>query len=89
MDRKKNLIFKYFDKYCVGDLVPEVGNENWLQPTVDTDSFGYSVEHKALYYNGQIAEQVIGIFSVNKKDFQIYMKEWFVNRHKLKVVVVI
>ena len=89
MDKKKNLIFKYFDKYCSGDLVPEVGNEDWLQPSVDVDSFGYSTEHNALYYNGKIADQVISIFSVTKKDFQTYMKEWFEDRHKLRALVVL
>jgi hypothetical protein len=89
MDKKKILIFKFFDKYCVGDLVPEIGNEDWLQPTVDTDSLGYAVEHKALYYNGNIGDQVKSIFSVTQREFQEYFGDWFEDRHKLDVLLVL
>lgn len=89
MNKKKNLIFKFFDKYCVGDLVPEVGNDNWLQLSVDIDSLGYSIDDRVLYYNGNIADQVMSIFSVSQGEFREYFRDWFVDKHKLKVVVVI
>ncbi len=89
MDKKKNLIFKYFDKYCAGDLVPEVGNDDWLLPSVDADSLGYAVEHKALYYNGKIGDQVKSIFSVTQREFQEYFSDWFEDRHKLDVLLVL
>jgi hypothetical protein len=89
MDKKKNLIFKYFDKYCAGDLVPEVGNDDWLQPTVDTDSLGYDVERKGLFYNGNISDQVKSIFSVTQTEFQEYFGDWFEDRHKLDVLLVL
>ena len=88
-NRKEELIYKYFDKYCAGVLVPDIDNENWLELSVHPDSAGYSTDSKALYYNGRIADQVISIFSVTKKEFETYMKEWFEDRHKLKVLVIV
>lgn len=62
MERKEKLIFKYFDTYCRGELIPNEGNEDWLQPSIDTNSLGYDVESKILYCNGAIEREIYNFF---------------------------
>ena len=89
MNRKKNLIFKYFDKYCYGELILDESDSNWMKPFIEYDAFGYSIKEKYLFYNGGLMDDVLNIFDIGRYDFKQYFSEWFEDRYSLPVSSVV
>jgi len=81
----KKSVFKYFDTFCYGELIPDRGDSNWMKPLVEYQAFGYSTNENYLFYNGGLMDDVMGMFSVSKADFREYLMEWFQNRYNLPV----
>lgn len=89
MDKKKNVVFKYFDMYCYGELIPDDKDYNWVKPFIEYAAFGYSIDTNYLFYNGGLLDNVGSIFSVSRTDFKEYFGEWFKDRYNLPVSVVL
>ena len=89
MDKKKNVVFKYFDMYCYGELIQDDEDDNWMKPFIEYEAFGYSIDTNYLFYNGGLLDNVVDIFSVSRADFKEYLIEWFQDRYNLPVSVVL
>jgi len=85
MDRKKKIIFKYFDKYCYGKLILDEKDLDWIKPDVKNEPFGYQTDNHYLFFNGELLEAIEGIFSVSRTEFKEYLGEWFKNKYNLPV----
>tara|TARA_R110000868_G_scaffold67459_1_gene200220 strand:- start:536 stop:805 length:270 start_codon:yes stop_codon:yes gene_type:complete len=85
MDKKKNIVFKYFDMYCYGELIGDEKDPGWVKPNVTYQAFGYSINNKYLFYNGSLMDNVENIFDVGRDDFRKYLIEWFQDRYNLPV----
>ena len=81
----KKLVFKYFDTFCYGELIPDEGDSNWMKPFIEYDAFGYSINENYLFYNGGLPDDIKGIFGVGRADFKEYLIEWFQDRYNLPV----
>ena len=94
----KKAVFKFFDEFCYGELVyGELdegvfiidGTKDWGQPINFPDEFGYSKKEQILFYHGEIEDSVRSIYGVGRTDFKEYFKEWFIERYRLPVSVVL
>lgn len=85
----KKLVFKYFDEFCFGELIADNGDDNWIKPFNKFEAFGYSTNDEYLFYNGELLENVMRMFSVGRDDFKKYFVEWFKDRYGLPVKVVL
>jgi len=85
----KKLVFKYFDTFCYGELIPDEKDSNWMKPFIEYDAFGYSVKENYLFYNGGLLDNVSGMFNVGRTDFREYLCEWFQDRYNLPVSAIV
>ena len=81
----KKLVFKYFDTFCYGELIPDEGDSNWMKPFIEYQAFGYSINENYLFYNGGLPDDIKGIFGVGRADFKEYLIECFQDRYNLPV----
>ena len=81
----KKLVFKYFDTFCYGELIPDRGDSNWMKPFIEYQAFGYSINENYLFYNGGLPDDIAGMFGVGRTDFREYLMEWFQDRYNLPV----
>ena len=81
----KKLVFKYFDEFCFGELIPDEKDINWVKPSIEYAAFGYSIDTNYLFFNGGLLENVESMFGVSKTDFKEYLGEWFKDRYNLPV----
>ena len=81
----KKLIFKYFDTFCYGELIPDEKDPGWIKPITGCESFGYSVDAEVVFFNGNLQEEVQHIFCVGRTDFREYLGEWFRGKYNLPV----
>jgi hypothetical protein len=85
----KKSVFKYFDTFCYGELIPDEEDSNWAKPSIEYNAFGYSINENHLFYNGGLLDNVAGMFNVGRADFKEYLGEWFQDRYNLPVRVVL
>ena len=85
----KKSVFKYFDAFCYGELIPDEKDSNWVKPSIEYNAFGYSINTNHLFYNGGLMNNVQNIFDVGRADFKEYLIEWFQDRYNLPVSGVI
>jgi hypothetical protein len=81
----KKLVFKYFDTFCYGELIPDEKDAGWIKPVVDCQSFGYSVDAKIVFFNVGLQEEVQHIFCVGRIEFRELLGEWFQDKYDLPV----
>jgi len=81
----KKLVFKYFDTFCYGELIPGEKDPSWLEPFIEYDAFGYSIKENYLFYNGGLLDEIQSIFGIGRNDFKEYLSEWFKDRYNLPV----
>jgi hypothetical protein len=80
----KELVFKYFDTFCYGELIS--GEEpHYYKPSDVIGAFGYSTNTQYLYYNGNLQDTIVSMFDVTKGAFKRYFTEWFEGRYNLPV----
>ncbi len=89
MDKKKNIVFKYFDMFCYGELIGDEKDPGWVKPVGAYQAFGYSINSQYLFYNGNLMDNVENIFDVGRADFGEYLIEWFQDRYNLPVSFVV
>ena len=95
----KKAVFQFFDEFCYGELVfadldVDVLVENrttkdWGYPKNGSESFGYSKEKQALFFDEEIENSIKSIYGVGRGDFKQYFSEWFIERYDLPVLMVI
>jgi hypothetical protein len=85
----KKSVFKYFDTFCYGELIPDEKEDNWVKPFIEYNAFGYSINDNYLFYNGGLLDDIERMFSVGRVDFKEYLREWFKDRYDLPVRVVL
>jgi len=85
----KKLVFKYFDTFCYGELIEDKENSDWVKPFNKNDTFGYSVDKNYLFYNGGLLDDIERMFGVGRADFKEYFGDWFRDRYKLEVLMVL
>lgn len=85
----KKSVFKYFDTFCYGELIPDGGDSTWMKPFIEYDAFGYSIKENYLFYNGELPEIILSIFGVGRTEFKKYLEEWFEKRYNLPVSLVL
>jgi len=85
----KKVVFKYFDTFCYGELIEDKENSDWVKPFNKYDSFGYSVDKNYLFYNGGFLDDIERMFGVGRADFKEYFGDWFRDRYKLEVLMVL
>jgi hypothetical protein len=84
----KDLVFKYFDTFCYGELT--VGGEpHYYKPLDVNQAFGYSTNTQYLYVNGYLMNTVVSMFGVAKSSFKKYFIEWFEGRYNLPVSYIV
>jgi hypothetical protein len=81
----KKLVFKYFDTFCYGELIPDEKDPGWIKPVVDCQSFGYSVDAEVLFYNAGLQDIVFSMFRVGRTEFREFLGEWFQGKYDLPV----
>ena len=81
----KKLVFKYFDTFCYGELIPDERDAGWVKPVVDSESFGYSVDAEVVFFNAGLQCEVQHIFCIGRTDFREYLGEWFKGKYNLPV----
>ena len=85
----KKIIFKYFDTFCYGELIEDREHKDWFKPDNVSDAFGYTTEFKQVFYNGLLENNICSMFSVDRIEFKEVLGEWFEDRYKLPVMMVI
>jgi len=85
----KELVFKYFDTFCYGELIADEIDPGWTKPTIDNQSFGYATENNYLFYNGSLEDIFDSMFGVGRTKFREYFTEWFEGRYNLPVSYVV
>jgi len=81
----KKLVFKYFDTFCNGKLIPDEKDPGWIKPIEGYDSFGYSVDAEVVFFNQHLQEEVQHIFCVGRTEFRELLGEWFQANYDLPV----
>jgi hypothetical protein len=81
----KKLVFKYFDMFCYGELIPDKKDPGWIKPVSTQQSFGYSVDAEVLFFNQHLQEEIQNMFCVGRTDFREYLGEWFKGKYNLPV----
>jgi hypothetical protein len=81
----KTLVFKYFDTFCYGELIPDEKDPTWIAPVVECDSFGYSVDGEILFFNQELQEEIQHMFCVGRTEFKELLGEWFESKYDLSV----
>jgi len=79
------LVFKYFDTFCNGKLIPDEKDPGWIKPIEGYDSFGYSVDAEVVFFNQHLQEEVQHIFCVGRTEFRELLGEWFQANYDLPV----
>jgi hypothetical protein len=85
----KNLVFKYFDTFCYGELCENIEDKNWLKPDNLSDAFGYSTEFNQIFYNELLQHTIYSMFSVGRTEFKELLGEWFEHRYQLPVNMIL
>ena len=85
----KNLVFKYFDTFCYGELCEDIEHKNWFKPDNVSDAFGYTIEFEQVFYNGLLEDNICSMFSVGRTEFRELLGEWFEDRYQLPVTMVL
>jgi hypothetical protein len=81
----KKLVFKYFDTFCNGELIPDEKDPGWIKPVEGYDSFGYSVDAEVVFFNVGLQEEIQHIFCVGRTEFRELLGEWFQDKYDLPV----
>jgi len=81
----KKLVFKYFDMFCYGELIPDEKDPNWIKPVSAQQSFGYSVDAEVLFYNAGLQDEIQNMFCVGRTHFRELLGEWFQDKYDLPV----
>ena len=81
----KTLVFKYFDTFCNGELIPDEKDANWVKPIKGCDSFGYSVYAEVVFFNVGLQEEIQHMFCVGRTEFRELLGEWFQANYDLPV----
>ena len=81
----KNLVFKYFDIFCYGELIEDVKYGGWVKPDIENHLFGYSTKDEYLCYKYHLTDTIESMFDVKVDEFIIYFTEWFKDRYNLPV----
>ncbi len=89
MDKKKELLFKYFTRFQGEELKFDNINDGY-SPGGDSSKIIFDINYSTLYFDTIWAETDIGpMFNVDIDEFKIYLKEWFESHHKLNVKTVL
>ena len=82
----KKAVFQYFDEFYLSDLI--VDNIDWLKPK-NTNELAYSPGDKVVFYSEGLQESVRSIYGLSQTEFRSLIKEWFEDRYKFKVLLVL
>jgi hypothetical protein len=84
----KELLFKYFDTFCYGELIVSE-QPHYYKPYDVNQAFGYSTNTQYLHYNDNLMNTVVSMFGVTKGKFKKYLGEWFKGRYNLPVSYIV
>jgi len=81
----KKVVFKYFDEFCYGELIPDEKDPGWVKPMGQCEAFGYSIDAEIVFFNVGLQCKVQHIFCVGRTNFREYLGEWFKGKYNLPV----
>jgi hypothetical protein len=84
----KDLVLKYFDTFCYGELIASE-EPHYYKPDRVIQVFGYSTNTQYIHYNGNLQDTVVSMFGITKGKFKKYLREWFEGRYNLPVSYIV
>lgn len=85
MDKKKELLFKYFTRFQGKELKYDKLNKGH-SPDGDSSKIMFDINYSTLYFDTIWAESdICPMFNIDIDEFKSFLKEWFESHNNLNV----